>query len=257
MIAMCAVLLGSSPRGRGKLLCQSLECSAEGLIPAWAGKTLELAARVGQGQAHPRVGGENGPGIPSISRPPGSSPRGRGKPCCPLPGSTWAGLIPAWAGKTCRFHRQAMHARAHPRVGGENLRTKDRPANHRGSSPRGRGKRRKNQFSLPSPGLIPAWAGKTTGRLVRRLGGQAHPRVGGENSFADGFDGSSVGSSPRGRGKHFLTCAFIERIGQILETLELAVSSESYTLSAAYATDAPQDQARNTALVLPSSRAAS
>jgi len=42
-----------------------------------------------------------------------------------------------------------------------------------------------------------------------------------------------------------------------LETLELAVSSESYTLSAAYATDAPQDQARNTALVLPSSRGAS
>ena len=86
-------------------------------------------------------------------------------------------------------------------------------------------------------GLIPAWAGKTARAIARCVRPWAHPRVGGEN--------------------HFLTCAFIERIGQILETLELAVSSESYTLSAAYATDAPQDQARNTGLALPSSRAAS
>jgi len=42
-----------------------------------------------------------------------------------------------------------------------------------------------------------------------------------------------------------------------LETLELAVSSGSYSLCDVYATDAPQDQARNTGLALPSSRAAS
>ena len=81
--------------------------------------------------------------------------------------------------------------------------------------------------------------------------------MGGENVSGAIGQKPPLGSSPRGRGKHFLTCAFIERIGQILETLELAVSSESYTLSAAYATDAPQDQARNTGLALPSSRAAS
>ena len=126
-----------------------------------------------------------------------------------------------------------------------------------GSSPRGRGKLRARGVGHGRRGLIPAWAGKT--RVVRSgdSSAGAHPRVGGENLEGALRAALPHGSSPRGRGKHFLTCAFIERIGQILETLELAVSSESYTLSAAYATDAPQDQARNTALVLPSSRGAS
>ena len=126
-----------------------------------------------------------------------------------------------------------------------------------GSSPRGRGKLTLDNPGHVMRGLIPAWAGKTSGSPGQGLRVPAHPRVGGENDGTTRFNVDSTGSSPRGRGKHFLTCAFIERIGQILETLELAVSSESYTLSAAYATDAPQDQARNTALVLPSSRGAS
>ena len=126
-----------------------------------------------------------------------------------------------------------------------------------GSSPRGRGKRLFARLACPLARLIPAWAGKTSAPQSRPAARPAHPRVGGENPSTASIPRAGRGSSPRGRGKHFLTCAFIERIGQILETLELAVSSESYTLSAAYATDAPQDQARNTALVLPSSRGAS
>jgi len=42
-----------------------------------------------------------------------------------------------------------------------------------------------------------------------------------------------------------------------LETLELAVSSGSYSIWVACATDAPQDQVRSIGLVLPSSRGAS
>ena len=146
-------------------------------------------------------------------------------------------LIPAWAGKTSTPMNTWRSGRAHPRVGGENAVAAMR---------------------APNVGwLIPAWAGKTRPSRRRRRHRRAHPRVGGENITRVLHFRDSGGSSPRGRGKHFLTCAFIERIGQILETLELAVSSESYTLSAAYATDAPQDQARNTALVLPSSRGAS
>ena len=106
-------------------------------------------------------------------------------------------------------------------------------------------------------GLIPARAGKTPPTWTQTPAVAAHPRAGGENrSLARDLD-ERVGSSPRGRGKHFLTCAFMKRIGQILETLELAVSSGSYSLCDVYATDAPQDQARNTGLALPSSRAAS
>ena len=146
---------------------------------------------------------------------------------------------------------------AHPRVGGENRKRGVRASEATGSSPRGRGKPRAIVRGILGNRLIPAWAGKTKRTSLIQARRTAHPRVGGENRQGHTARQRRRGSSPRGRGKHFLTCAFIERIGQILETLELAVSSESYTLSAAYATDAPQDQARNTALVLPSSRGAS
>ena len=142
-------------------------------------------------------------------------------------------------------------------MGGENFAGEEQRRVRRGSSPRGRGTHTQRARDAYKLGLIPAWAGKTPPRGGRVGVDGAHPRVGGENCRLPDARKRVEGSSPRGRGKHFLTCAFIERIGQILETLELAVSSESYTLSAAYATDAPQDQARNTALVLPSSRAAS
>ena len=203
------------------------------------------------------MGGEN---TGARRRPPirrGSSPRGRGKRRALRKLEAMGRLIPAWAGKTLTRHRERQSFRAHPRVGGENRMSRVTSLAAPGSSPRGRGKRERCHRSETSVGLIPAWAGKTSEAIRRSCLIWAHPRVGGENLISVSRAPSGRGSSPRGRGKHFLTCAFIERIGQILETLELAVSSESYTLSAAYATDAPQDQARNTALVLPSSRGAS
>ena len=75
----------------------------------------------------------------------------------------------------------------------------------RGSSPRGRGKRRSAILALLEPGLIPAWAGKTA--LAGSVSGgiEAHPRVGGENECAAKVDVRQSGSSPRGRGKLTLT----------------------------------------------------
>ena len=187
----------------------------------------------------------------------GSSPRGRGKHERSFLVVGSEGLIPAWAGKTSPGTNVFMRDPAHPRVGGENQTVYKQLSQWSGSSPRGRGKQQGGPGDRCGRRLIPAWAGKTPGPWSLACSRSAHPRVGGENGGLLEGDVQGQGSSPRGRGKHFLTCAFIERIGQILETLELAVSSESYTLSAAYATDAPQDQARNTALVLPSSRGAS
>ena len=73
-----------------------------------------------------------------------------------------AGLIPAWAGKTVAKPVAAGAIRAHPRVGGENQAVTEPLIFVGGSSPRGRGKRRRAPGVSHEHGLIPAWAGKTT-----------------------------------------------------------------------------------------------
>ena len=187
----------------------------------------------------------------------GSSPRGRGKPAELHCAFARRRLIPARAGKTGMGVDVWVWVRAHPRAGGENTYLTFRWSPRSGSSPRGRGKLVGLLGRRLRAGLIPARAGKTLSTWTPPTWTTAHPRAGGENRDVMIIPSRRWGSSPRGRGKHFLTCAFIERIGQILETLELAVSSGSYSVWVACATDAPQDQVRSIGLVLPSSRGAS
>ena len=126
-----------------------------------------------------------------------------------------------------------------------------------GSSPLTRGKLTTAGRHAYSWGLIPTHAGKTKDPHEAREAGQAHPHSRGENFRQGQISAFVEGSSPLTRGKHFLTCAFIAQIGQILESLELCASSESYSLMDAYATDAPQDQVRSTGLAPRRSRDAS
>ena len=193
-----------------------------GLIPAWAGKTAPGLGVAGRSTAHPRVGGENRPGVNTPGRAVGSSPRGRGKPRSHLASHHGPRLIPAWAGKTPNASRPSAEAAAHPRVGGENMTAQSPPSWKPGSSPRGRGKRPRDQPDNRTGGLIPAWAGKTGlaetraaiggGSSPRGRGkpkpaerkiesGLAHPRVGGENRDRSDTTRPGPGSSPRGRGK--------------------------------------------------------
>ena len=126
-----------------------------------------------------------------------------------------------------------------------------------GSSPLTRGKPDGREAGAARGGLIPAHAGKTRFICESTVFLPAHPRSRGENVNGSGVADFSIGSSPLTRGKHFLTCAFIAQIDQILESLELCASSESYSSWDAYATDAPQDRARSIGLVPRSSRGAS
>ena len=167
------------------------------------------------------------------------------------------GLIPAHAGKTWSRRPSRSGRPAHPRSRGENDVRTHKEHHGEGSSPLTRGKRVIVIRLDVRLGLIPAHAGKTTACSPGSSTRRAHPRSRGENGYFSRISSASAGSSPLTRGKHSLTCAFIKRIGQILESLELCASSGSYSLMDAYATDAPQDQARNTGLALPSSRAAS
>ena len=114
-------MLGSSPRGRGKLGVCAIGACVYGLIPARAGKTALGCAAVSDCGAHPRAGGENVNVFCMSCMYVGSSPRGRGKLRLPRLCLVWGRLIPARAGKTPRPAEMAPVST--------------------GSSPRGRGKR--------------------------------------------------------------------------------------------------------------------
>ena len=155
--------MGSSPRVRGKPRRSRLTISSMGLIPACAGKTgLVRLSRCGRG-AHPRVCGENLPGLHSSPHCPGSSPRVRGKRLANTVEQRQRRLIPACAGKTSSSDQVRIPERAHPRGCGENREPEGFGPATPGSSPRVRGKlpgcrRRQNRERL-----IPACAGKTRG----------------------------------------------------------------------------------------------
>ena len=89
-------------------------------------------------------------------------------------------------------------------MGGENRLDDTGAAIFEGSSPRGRGKRRR--FLRPSLALrlIPAWAGKTPLLDPTSCNSGAHPRVGGENLAHCRLRLVQGGSSPRGRGKRLV-----------------------------------------------------
>ena len=248
---------GSSPLTRGKPARRERRRTHRGLIPAHAGKTKNCYCHTCAKAAHPRSRGENDFHLHPKTGKPGSSPLTRGKRLSGVCPSLYPGLIPAHAGKTAGAVQPRRDGAAHPRSRGENAPMPTVVSWPYGSSPLTRGKRRLTRSELTHARLIPAHAGKTS--PTRRGPGQrtAHPRSRGENVARLVGREWRRGSSPLTRGKHFPTCAFTAQIDQILETLELAVSSGSYSVWVACATDAPQDQVRSIGLVLPSSRGAS
>ena len=228
---------GSSPLTRGKPTTGEWAIRTNRLIPAHAGKTSRCGCCEYEGWAHPRSRGENYVISSVLHKGTGSSPLTRGKRVGQVrPEGLWV---------------------AHPRSRGENHLAALTGRRNIGSSPLTRGKPPADRRDRRRGRLIPAHAGKTCCGFCPGSGMPAHPRSRGENAAIVAAVADYEGSSPLTRGKHFLTCAFTAQIDQILETLELAVSSGSYSIWVACATDAPQDQVRSIGLVLPSSRGAS
>ena len=207
--------------------------------------------------AHPRSRGENKQTIADVYEDAGSSPLTRGKRQERRDNAIQGRLIPAHAGKTPGSARCGAPRPAHPRSRGENRLERPAADASRGSSPLTRGKPAAALYGPRQGGLIPAHAGKTFQISFFEVRGAAHPRSRGENLMRSRTLVAESGSSPLTRGKPFLTCAFIEQIGQILESLELCASSESYSSPDAYATDALQGRVRSIGLAPRSSRGAS
>ena len=171
------------------------------LIPAHAGKTTRRSAHQSIKGAHPRACGENFQSAPAMFLIPGSSPRMRGKRGFVFCEKRRERLIPAHAGKTLSIGPRRKPMPAHPRACGENVSAKRSLIPKGGSSPRMRGKLLR-VATLPARfGLIPAHAGKTPSRQSAAVLHQAHPRACGENISEPFESRTSLGSSPRMRGK--------------------------------------------------------
>ena len=198
LLASCP---GPSPLTRGKpqLLADGLVQAR--LIPAHAGKTTCRRASSVATSAHPRSRGENPILAHDGGRLDGSSPLTRGKRDLPLSESLAEGLIPAHAGKTSLPALREDPQAAHPRSRRENAQRPGAYACACGSSPLTRGKLSHSGTSLHQVRLIPAHAGKTSGRPSPTGAAAAHPRSRGENANSGRPAVSFAGSSPLTRGK--------------------------------------------------------
>ena len=205
---------GSSPRMRGKPHQRVMPPAGRRIIPAHAGQTRALARPDQRRTDHPRACGANSSGAFSMIRLIGSSPRMRGKRVGSVPVGILARIIPAHAGQTQSHQRNGKEDADHPRACGANVDLGYDGGASVGSSPRMRGKQRAFIENTLKPRIIPAHAGQTD---VARWSGNwrtDHPRACGANSRLLQAATTSLGSSPRMRGKQRLTSIehFAERI---------------------------------------------
>ena len=159
---------GSSPLTRGKRDPVPRRLKGRRLIPAHAGKTPPSGLSRTAPTAHPRSRGENSMSSSTSASIAGSSPLTRGKPARRLRARPRGRLIPAHAGKTSSPGASSHPARDHPRSRGENLEDNWEVLDADGSSPLTRGKPGRPIASLETSGIIPAHAGKTSGRWGSR-----------------------------------------------------------------------------------------
>ena len=192
------------PRLRGEN-CRSFTLSwyKSRIIPAYAGKTTLPGLCTVSAEDHPRLRGENSfPQFHSRNLL-GSSPLTRGKPFTAAPCRGRYRIIPAYAGKTRQMFRECAYHKDHPRLRGENSKPPILPQCYLGSSPLTRGKRGVGAEKIQSPGIIPAYAGKTFLWWGIRLAFRDHPRLRGENIQNGRKRLTTAGSSPLTRGKLF------------------------------------------------------
>ena len=185
---------------RGTLQLTSDEKEERGIIPAYAGNTTRLPMPTPAARDHPRVCGEHFHSQALLSPVVGSSPRMRGTLRLLFPDPAGTGIIPAYAGNTCRSSARRSSQRDHPRVCGEHLIFRAACEGRMGSSPRMRGTPITYRHYDRPDGIIPAYAGNTLGLRGCFRGLRDHPRVCGEHYLPSTPLFNTVGSSPRMRG---------------------------------------------------------
>ena len=192
--------IGSSPHTRGAPASGLRVWGRRGIIPAYAGSTDATYPFGLWYPDHPRIRGEHLIIGMARSSPSGSSPHTRGAPVRgDDPPQEW-GIIPAYAGSTCRGGRARSNTRDHPRIRGEHASIANLAAVRRGSSPHTRGALDRRRVGCRRVRIIPAYAGSTPRRLRRPVPKQDHPRIRGEHTPISSSSPILFGSSPHTRG---------------------------------------------------------
>ena len=174
---------GSPPRGRGKDWAKTGAYNAQGITPAWAGKSTTARRLWPPSRDHPRMGGEKcNLGVLHLHGI-GSPPHGRGKDQPIDDAGFQKGITPAWAGKRCPHSLPRHFWRDHPRMGGEKASMTRLKLWQLGSPPHGRGKECGGVIFGGPTGITPAWAGKSFRFYCMRTFRKDHPRMGGEKEL--------------------------------------------------------------------------
>ena len=171
-----------------------------GSIPARAGETASAFLRTTTTAVHPRACGGNAATLPWPRRSSGPSPRVRGKHASYLRPRLKEGSIPARAGETNRRIQSSVSDPVHPRACGGNPCLFTYASDHRGPSPRVRGKP-VAAAAHTAGGSIPARAGETAPEPARPACSAVHPRACGGNLRSPVSSRFFRGPSPRVRGK--------------------------------------------------------
>ena len=111
------------------------------------------------------------------------------------------GITPAYAGKSPRRTCPSARAWDHPRVCGEEPKSRRSTCPPSGSPPRMRGRAGDRGSGHTRHGITPAYAGKRRAGHTLPFGGGDHPRVCGEEISSTLSASISLGSPPRMRGR--------------------------------------------------------
>ena len=150
---------------------------------------------------HPRGCGEENTLRQAFQLQKGSSPRVRGRVAFLEVSMVSRGIIPAGAGKRIAAIAATVAGRDHPRGCGEEPLWTLWVIKGQGSSPRVRGRDSTRRHTRFRQGIIPAGAGKRSGRTTSMARRRDHPRGCGEELPALRISPPGEGSSPRVRGR--------------------------------------------------------
>ena len=178
--------------------------SIKRFIPARAGNARQARHHAPRRTVHPRTGGERLPIVVSVNVARGSSPHGRGTLDITRPVSVHHRFIPARAGNASPKQKILTSEPVHPRTGGERNRCVAATRFIAGSSPHGRGTRQRRPNLRDHYRFIPARAGNARVNKETAELAAVHPRTGGERLHQSHKLILRTGSSPHGRGTHFL-----------------------------------------------------